>query len=287
MEVAFAQCERLGIRAVKTGYVNHGQNIRRYDEAGNVIAREWQHGQHMVRHFRRAVEAAARHKIMVNVHEPIKDTGIRRTWPNMLAREGARGQEYNAWSEGNGPAHTTILPFTRMLSGPMDFTPGIMNVTIEPYKPDNRVPTTVAKQLALYVVIYSPLQMATDLPEHYEGNPAFGFIQAVPVDWEETRVLNAAIGDHVTIVRRERGGDEWYLGSITDENPRTFLVPLDFLEPGIDYEASVYADALGADWQSNPTAMHIGRKRVNADTVLTIDLAPGGGQAIRFRPLEP
>jgi alpha-glucosidase len=223
---------------------------------------------------------------MVNVHEPIKDTGISRTWPNMLAREGARGQEYNAWSEGNGPDHTTILPFTRMLSGPMDFTPGIVNVTIEPYKPDNRVPTTVAKQLALYVVIYSPLQMATDLPEHYEGNPAFGFIRSVPVDWDETRVLNAAIGDYVTIARREREGREWYLGSVTDEKSRTLLVPLDFLEAGTDYEASIYADAHGANWESNPTAMHIGRKRVNSGTVLTIELAPGGGQAIRFRPLD-
>jgi len=205
----------------------------------------------------------------------------------MMTREGARGQEYNAWSEGNPPEHTTILPFTRLLAGPMDFTPGIMDVLIEPYKPDNRVHTTVAKQLALYVIIYSPLQMVTDLPENYEGNPAFGFIQSVPVDWHETRVLTAAIGDYVTIARRERDGDEWFLGSITDEHPRTFDVSLNFLEPDIDYVASIYADAPGASHQDNPTAIRITRERVSAESVLRIELAAGGGQAIRFRPLAP
>ncbi len=286
MEAAFEQCRRLGIRAVKTGYVNHGQGIRRYDDAGNEIAREWQHGQFMVRHFRKALELAAEYRIMVNVHEPIKDTGIRRTWPNMMSREGARGQEYNAWSAGNPPDHTTILPFTRLLCAPMDFTPGIMDVSIEPYKPENRVHTTVAKQLALYVVIYSPLQMVTDLHENYEGNPAFGFIQNVPVDWEETRVLNGEIGDYITVARRERGGNEWYLGSITDEDPRTLLVPLDFLEEGADYIASIYADGPGADYRGNPKSMHIGRQKVNAETVMKIQLAAGGGQAIRFRPVK-
>ena len=287
MDTAFQQCARLGIRAVKTGYVSHGQGIRRYDDNGELVAREWQHGQFMVRHFRDALMLAARHKIMVNVHEPIKDTGIRRTWPNMLAREGARGQEYNAWSSGNPPDHTTILPFTRLLSGPMDFTPGIMDVLIEQYREKNRVHTTVAKQLALYVVIYSPLQMVTDLPENYEGKPAFGFIKDVPVDWEESRVLNGAIGDYVTIVRRERGGDDWFLGSVTDENRRTLLIPLDFLERGVDYTASIYGDAPNADYESNPTAVRITRERVNAQTVLPVNLAPGGGQAIRFRPLVP
>ncbi len=288
MDDAFRQCARLGIRAVKTGYVSHGQGIRRYDAEGNIVAREWQHGQYMVRHFRDALELAAQHKIMVNVHEPIKDTGIRRTWPNMLTREGARGQEYNAWSDGNPPDHTTILPFTRLLSGPMDFTPGIMDVFFEEYKKEeNRVHTTVAKQLALYVVIYSPLQMVTDLPENYTGNPAFGFIKNVPVDWEESRALNGAIGDYVTIARQKRGGDEWFLGSITDENRRTLLVPLDFLEPGVDYVASIYADGPDTDYQFNPTETQITRERVNSKTVLTLNLAPGGGQAIRFQPLSP
>lgn len=287
MEAAFAQCERLGIRAVKTGYVSQGQGIRRYDASGNVVAKEWQHGQYMVRHYRKVVELAAKHHVMVNVHEPIKDTGIRRTWPNMISREGARGQEYNAWSEGNPPEHTTILPFTRLLGGPMDFTPGIVDVFFNEYRPDNRVHTTVAKQLALYVVIYSPLQMVTDLPENYAGNPAFGFIKTVPADWEETRVLNAAIGDYVTIARRERGGEEWCVGSITDESARTLRVALDFLEPGVDYVASIYADGRGADYLNNPAAVSITRQRVHAETTLDIHLAPGGGQAIRFRPLKP
>ncbi len=286
MEAAFAQCERLGIRAVKTGYVSQGQGIRRYDDEGNLTAREWQHGQYMVRHYRRATEAAARHHVMLDVHEPVKDTGIRRTWPNLLTREGARGQEYNAWSAGNPPEHTVILPFTRLLAGPMDFTPGILDVLIES-KPDNRVHTTVAKQLALYVVIYSPMQMVTDLPENYRGNPAFGFIKSVPADWEETRVLNAAIGDYVTVVRRARGGTEWYLGSITDEEPRVFDVALDFLEPDVDYVASIYADGPNADYRGNPLPVSITRKRVDAATRLRIELAAGGGTAVRFRPLEP
>ena len=169
----------------------------------------------------------------------------------------------------------------------MDFTPGIVNVLIEPYKADNRVHTTVAKQLALYVVIHSPMQMVTDLPEHYEGHPAISFLRAVPADWEETRVLNAEIGDYVTIARRARGGDEWYLGSLTDEHARTLRVPLDFLDPGTEYVASIWADADDADWRDNPTAMWIGRKRVTAGTVLDLDLAAGGGQAIRFSPMTP
>lgn len=285
LDEAFAQCRRLGIRAVKTGYVSQGQGIRRYDEAGNLIAKEWQHGQYMVRHFRKVVEKAAEYGIMVNVHEPIKDTGIRRTWPNMLTREGARGSEYDAWSEGNPPEHTAILPFTRLLGSPMDYTPGIFNVLIEPYKEKNRVHTTVAKQLALYVVVYSPLQMVTDLPEHYEGNPAFGFIQAVPVDWEETRVLAGAIGDYVVIARRERGGDAWYLGALTDEDARVLPVPLEFLTPGTEYVAHIYADSPGADYRTNPTPVRITRERVTSATVLRLDLAAGGGQAIRFAPI--
>ena len=285
-EIVFGLFRDLGIRAIKTGYVSHGQGISRYDAAGDEIAKEWQHGQYMVRHFRDTVEAAARHGIMVNVHEPIKDTGIRRTWPNMMTREGARGQEYNAWSQGNGPDHTVILPFTRMLSGPMDFTPGIVDVMIEPWKPNNRVPTTVAKQLALYVTIYSPLQMVTDLPENYAGEPAFGFIQDVAVDWDESRVLTAAVGDHFTIARKERGGDQWFLGSTTDENPRVFDVSLDFLDAGREYVAYVYADAADAHWETRPTTMSITRQRVTHDTVLRIELAAGGGQAIRFTPLD-
>jgi alpha-glucosidase len=282
MEAAFAQCERLGIHAAKTGYVSHGQSIRRYDADGKVIAREWQHGQYMVRQYRKAVETAARHHVMLDVHEPIKDTGIRRTWPNLMTREGARGQEYNAWSEGNPPDHTTILPFTRLLGGPMDFTPGIFDVRIG-QRPDYRVHTTVAKQLAPYVVIYSPLQMVTDLPENYAGRPAFGFLLDVPCDWEETRVLNGAIGDYVTIARRERGGPDWYLGAVTDEEPRALSVPLRFLGGG-EWIATIYEDAPGADWQENPMPVRITRRHVTGRETLELALAPGGGTAIRFRP---
>lgn len=284
-EIVFELFQRLGINAVKTGYVSHGQGLPRTLASGEVV-KEWQHGQWMVRNYRNTVELAAKYGIMINAHEPIKDTGIRRTWPNMMTREGARGQEYNAWSQGNGPDHTAIIPFTRLLGSPMDFTPGIMDVMIDPYKPNNRVPTTVAKQLALYVTIYSPLQMVTDLPENYAGNPAFGFIQDVPTDWEESRVLTAAIGDHFTIARKERGGEDWYLGSVTDENPRRLVVDLDFLDAGRQYTAYVYADADDADWETRPTDVKITRRFVDASTALSIDLAAGGGTAIRFVPID-
>lgn len=286
MDEAFALYRGLGIDTVKTGYVGWGQGIKRYDDEGQLVGLEWHHGQYMVRHYRRVVEAAARYQIMLNVHEPIKPTGIRRTYPNMLTREGARGQEYNAWDSegGNPPEHTTLLPFTRMLAGPFDFTPGIFDLRFEAARPDNRVNTTLAKQLALYVVIYSPLQMAADLPENYEGHPAFRFIEEVPVDWHTTQVLHAAIGDYVTIVRRERDGDDWYLGSITDEAGRTLEAPLTFLEPDRAYVAEIYADAAAADWETNPQAIDIREVPVDHETVLTLTLAPGGGQAIRFRP---
>ena len=172
MDDAYGYYERLGVPVVKTGYVNHGQGIKRLDENGEMHG-EWHHGQFMVRHYRKAVEEAARYHLTLNVHEPIKDTGIRRTYPNMMTREGARGQEFNAWDSkgGNPPEHTTILPFTRLLAGPMDFTPGILDLLLEDYRPNNRVNTTLAKQLALYVVLYSPLHMAADLPENYEARP--------------------------------------------------------------------------------------------------------------------
>jgi alpha-glucosidase len=289
MDAAFALDESLGIRAVKTGYVNWGQGIKRVDEHGQTQG-EWHHGQYMVEHYRRVVQDAARHHIMLDVHEPIHDTGIRRTWPNMMTREGARGQEYNAWSEdgGNPPDHTTILPFTRLLAGPMDFTPGIFDLLLtKADRPKNRVNTTLAKQLALYVVIYSPLQMAADLPENYLAHmDAFQFIRDVPTDWEDTRVLAARIGDYVTIVRRQRGGDDWFLGSITDEEGRTLQTPLTFLDRGRTYEAQIYRDADDADWRTNPTAYTIERQKVDAGTVLTLRLAPGGGEAIRFRAMK-
>lgn len=288
LEDAFALYQSLGVDTVKTGYVNYGQNIIRYDAAGNPIGREWHHGQYMVAHHQRVVETAARYGIMINIHEPVKDTGLRRTWPNLLTREGARGQEYDAWDGqgGNPPDHTTILPFTRLLAGPMDFTPGTFDILL-PNRPQNRVNTTLAKQLALFVVIYSPLQMASDLPENYENQPAFQFIRDVPVDWAETRVLHAQIGDFVTVARRDRHSPDWYIGSITDEQGRTLQAALDFLPAGTPYVAEAFADAPDTDWQTNPLALVVRRGLVTAETVLTLELAPGGGQVLHLRPATP
>jgi alpha-glucosidase len=281
LDSAMALYERVGVRAVKTGYVG--------DKTEHGHAHQ---SQFMVRHHRRVIETAARHGIMVNVHEPIKDTGERRTWPNILAREGSRGQEYNAWGGegGNPPEHETILFFTRMLSGPMDFTPGIFDILIQrpsgtPRQPHEARPrTTLAKQLALYVVIYSPLQMAADLPENYEGQPAFQFIRDVAVDWDTTVVIDGEIGDHVIVARKTKGQDEWFLGAITDEEARAFDVRLDFLPAGRRYVAEIYADGPGANWRENPLPVTIRQQPVDAGTTLRIEVAPGGGQAIRIRP---
>lgn len=284
MEDAFRYYQKYGIRAVKTGYVGHGRHMRWKDKDG-VEHREWHHGQYMVRHYRKAVETAAKYQIMLDVHEPIKDTGIRRTWPNMMTREGARGQEYDAWSQdgGNPPDHSTIIPFTRMLSGPMDFTPGSFDLLFPEARPENRVNTTLAKQLALYVVIYSPLHMASDLPENYEARPeAFQFIRDVPTDWAETRVVNARIGDYVTIARKDRNSDDWYLGSVSDENGRVLQVPLAFLDRGAEYTAQIYSDGKNADWITNPYAIDINQLRLNSGKTLNLRIAPGGGTAIRF-----
>ena len=288
MEEAFDIYQRLGVKAVKTGYVSQGRGIQRIDENGKIHY-EWQHGQYMVRHYRKTLKTAAEHQIMIVAHEPIHDTGIRRTYPNMLAREGARGQEYNAWAAdgGNPPEHTTILPFTRLLGGPMDFTPGIFDLHFKEARPNNRVNTTLAKQLALYVVIYSPMQMAADLPENYEARPeAFQFIKDVPADWEETKVLHGRIGDYVTVARKARNSDEWYLGSLTDENGRYLRVSLNFLPPGKEYIAEIYRDGRKSDWKTAPYDMEITEQVVDRSSALTLRLAPGGGQAIRFRPVE-
>ena len=281
LDSAFALYQSLGLDAIKTGYVT------------DTTAEGHSHwSQYMVRHYRRVIETAARHGIMVDVHEPLHDTGERRTWPNMMTREGARGQEYNAWSGdgGNPPEHETILFFTRLLAGPMDFTPGIFDLMLERgtgqrrRADEPRVRTTLAKQLALYVTIYSPLQMAADLPEHYEGNPAFQFIRDVAVDWDTTRVLDGRIGDYVAAARRERGGQTWFVGAITDEQGRTLDVPLSFLTPGRRYVAEIYADGPKAHWLDNPLPVEITRRTVTSTTRLRLVLAPGGGQAIRIRP---
>jgi alpha-glucosidase len=280
MDSAFALYHSLGLDAIKSGYVT------------DLTSQGYSHhGQYMVRHYRRVIEKAAQYGIMLDVHEPIHDTGERRTYPNMMSREGARGQEYNAWGGegGNPPEHETILFFTRLLAGPMDFTPGIFDILIErgtgrPRTPEEpRVRTTLAKQLALYVVLYSPLQMAADLPENYERQPAFQFIRDVAVDWDTTRVLEGRIGDYVVVARRERNGQNWFVGAITDEEARTFDIPLSFLEPGRQYVAEIYADGANANWLSNPLPVTITRRTVTRATRLRLVLAPGGGQAIRIR----
>ena len=272
VEEAFDLYEKLGIHAVKTGY------------AGKM----WQegmyhHGQYMVNHYRKIVKLAAEHHIMIDAHEPIKPTGISRTYPNMLTREGVRGMEYNAWSEGNPPEHTTILPFTRMLAGPLDYTPGIFNLRFDEH--DNyRVSTTLAKQLAYYVILYSPLQMAADLVENYVDEPAFKFIQDVPVTWDDTHILNGKIGDYISIARKS--GDEWFIGSITDENPRILEIPLNFLDSDQKYKATVYSDALGTDWENNPAEIEIGKYSLKSEDNIKVALSPSGGIAVKLSKID-
>ncbi|MFZ5941760.1 MAG: glycoside hydrolase family 97 protein [Bacteroidota bacterium] len=276
LEEAFALYHRYGVNSVKTGYVN------KY-----LDGREWHDGQFGVRHYRKIVETAAKYRIMIDNHEPVKGTGLQRTWPNLMTQEGARGQEYDAWSAdgGNPPSHTATLPFTRMLAGPLDFTPGTFNFSYEAVK-GTRVNTTLAKQLALYVIIFSPLQMASDLPEYYEGQPAFEFIKEVPCNWSETRVLNAEIGQYVTMARKDRNSEEWYIGSITNEEPRTLDIDLSFLDEGVEYRAEIYADGEGADYRTNPTAVKISTQQLNSGKTFKAELAPGGGMAVRLVPLR-
>ncbi|MGL4332196.1 MAG: glycoside hydrolase family 97 protein [Bacteroidales bacterium] len=277
MDTAFQLMQTYGIHAVKTGYV------------GKIIPKgEYHHGQWMVNHYFKPVLAGAKYQVAVNAHEPIKDTGLRRTYPNFVSREGLRGQEFNAWASdgGNPPSHLPTIAFTRMLAGPIDYTPGIFRIKLDPYKPDNQVNTTLAQQLALYVVIYSPLQMVADLPEHYKGNPAFQFIRDVAVDWEQSKYLNGEPGQFVTIARQERGSENWFLGSITNESERLVDIDLSFLTPGKKYNAAIYEDATKAHWNDNPTAVEIRTMQVDSSTKWQQRLAPGGGCAISIMPAE-
>jgi len=271
LDEAYSLYERLGIHSIKTGY------------AGSIIPEgEHHHGQWMVNHYRRVIKKAAEHQLMIDAHEPIKPTGIRRTYPNFMTREGVRGMEYNAWSKGNPPEHTTILPFTRMLAGPLDYTPGIFDLHFNEYRPKRRVHSTLANQLALYPVLHSPLQMLADLPENYEKHPeALAFLKQVPSDWDTTVALNCEIGDYVTLARKN--GDDWYLGSLTDEHARTLSVALDFLGPQ-KYVAHIYRDGDDADWETNPYSIAIEKYLVEPSTVIQAKLAAGGGMAIRFSP---
>ncbi len=276
LDTAYRFMKANGYDAVKSGYV------------GKIIPRGEVHdGQWMVDHYIRAVSKAAEYKIMVNAHEPVRPTGLHRTYPNWIANEAARGNEFNAWSSGNPPAHETILPFTRLLGGPMDYTPGIFQIKMSYYDPNKKtqVHTTLAKQLALYVTMYSPLQMAADLPENYDAKPdAFQFIKDVALDWDDTKILEAEPGDYVTIARKTKNKEEWFLGAITDEHPRTATASLSFLDPKQKYVATIYGDAKDAHYQNNPMAYAIASFIVNHKTVLKQPLAAGGGAAVSIRP---
>jgi len=270
-DTAYALMKSLGIHTVKTGYV------------GKIIpSGEYHHGQWMVNHYNNTVIKAAKYQIAINAHEPIKATGLRRTYPNTISREGLRGQEFNAWASdgGNPPEHLSIVAFTRMLAGPIDFTPGIFDIKFDKYKKNNQVNTTLAQQLALYVVIYSPIQMLPDLIENYKDNPAFQFLKDVGVDWEKTKVLNGEVGDFVTIARKEKGTGNWYVGGITDENARDMEINFDFLNIDDAYQATIYEDGENADWEKNPTAINIRKIEITKLTKLNMHLAPGGGFAI-------
>jgi alpha-glucosidase len=271
IDAGMALYQSMGVHDIKIGQVGSRLNMK-----------EWHHGQFGVNYYREVLRKAAEYQLAVNFHEPIKDTGERRTYPNMMSREGARGQEYNAWSEGNPPAHTATLPFTRLLAGPMDYTPGILDVGISQGYEGRDVHSTAAKELSLYVVLYSPIQMLADLPENYANKPAFKFLQDVPVDWQDTKVLNAAIGEYVTIVRKDRNSNDWYLGSLTNEEPRAFKIALSFLDQNKKYQAQIYSDAEGITWKSNADKITISQRLVTSSDTLQLKLAPGGGTAIRF-----
>ena len=276
MDTAYRFMKKYGYDAVKTGYV------------GRIIPRGEHHdGQWMVKHYERVAMKTADYKIMVDMHEPVRPTGLQRTYPNWLACEAARGNEFNAWSEGNRPDHETILPFTRLMGGPMDYTPGIFKIKMSYYDTAKKeqVHTTLTKQLALYVTMYSPLQMAADLPENYEAHmDAFQFIKDVAVDWDESRVLDAEPGDYIVEARKAKGKDNWFMGAITDENARNLNASLDFLDLGKKYVATIYRDADNADWNKNPEAYVIEKYLVDAKTVLKLKLASGGGTAVSLMP---
>jgi alpha-glucosidase len=285
MEDGFKLYQSLGMNAIKTGYVSDAGGFRIKGEDGKTVF-TWHESQASAVHHLKVVDTAARYKIAINPHEPIKDTGLRRTYPNWVSREGQRGQEYNAWAvPKNPPEHEANMVFTRMLSGPMDFTPGVLSLK---GRGDSDILSTEAKQLALYIVLYSPIQMAADLPENYEKHMAsFQFIKDVAVDWEDSRVLAGEIGDYAVIARKERGGAHWFLGAVGDEQARVVDIKLDFLDAGKSYTAEIYRDGDDADYRTEKRhSIIIEKRKVKAGDALTIKMAPGGGQAIRFVPVK-
>lgn len=272
-----------GVSVIKTGYVADGSDLK-YTDADGTPRYTWHDSQERVIHDIKVLEAAHKRGIAINAHEPARATGLRRTYPNAVSREGARGMEFNAWgTPPNTVEHQAILPYTRMLAGPFDFTPGIFNLMPHGHEDVNRVPSTLAKQLALYVTIYSPVQMAADLPQNYARNwGAFQFIKDVPADWEHSIALQGEVGDHFVIVRKDRNSEDWYLGGVTDEARRTVSIPLDFLSEGKRYIAEIYRDGPSADWKENPYPITIERRSVSLNDTLVIPMAPGGGFAVRF-----
>ena len=276
LEAAYQLMDKYGYNSVKTGYV------------GNIIPRgEHHYGQWMVNHYQYCVEQAAKHHIMVNAHEAVRPTGLCRTWPNLIGNESALGTEYQAFA-GTQPGHTAILPFTRLQGGPMDYTPGIFEMDIAKFSPEKQthVLSTICGQLALYVTMYSPLQMAADLPENYvRFMDAFQFIKDVAVDWDRSVYLEAEPMEYVTIARKAKGSDEWFVGSVTGKDAHDSAIKLDFLDKDRNYEATIYADGKNADYKTNPQAYTITKKKVTAKTALKLHSAAGGGFAISIKPL--
>jgi len=277
MKAAYELMNKYGYNSVKSGYV------------GDILPiGEHHYSQSTINHYLYAIKEAAKHKIMLNAHEAVRPTGLCRTYPNLIGNESARGTEYEAFG-GNKPFHTTILPFTRLQGGPMDYTPGILETEVKNVNPNNtsQVRSTLAKQLALYVTMYSPLQMAADLPENYERfADAFQFIKDVPVDWQESVYLEAEPGRYITIARKDKHSDNWYVGNTSNENGHTSELLLNFLDKNKKYEATIYADAKNADWQTNPKAYTITKQKVNAKTKLKLTAAKGGGYAISIKEIK-
>lgn len=275
MDSAFALYSRLGVNSVKTGYVNL------------LLDHKELHGsQYGVRHYRKVIETAAKYKIMIDNHEPVMPTGLQRTYPNLMTQEGVRGQEYNAWSPdgGNNVEHTCIIPFTRGLAGPMDFTPGILNYNNKAL-PGTRPQNTTAKELALSVVLFSPLQMSADMIENYEGRPELEFLTSCPCNWAKTIVPEAKIGEYVTIARKDRDSDNWYVGSITGANAHSLDLSLSFLEPGKKYKAKMFVDGEKADYETNPHDLAIKEMEVDSKSVLKLKMGRSGGAAIMITAL--
>ena len=276
LEAAYQLMNKYGYNSVKSGYV------------GNIIPRgEHHYGQWMVNHYQYCLELAAKHHIMLNAHEAVRPTGLCRTWPNLIGNESALGTEYQAFA-GTQPGHTAILPFTRLQGGPMDYTPGIFEMDLAIFSPekDTHVLSTICGQLALYVTLYSPLQMAADLPENYARfMDAFQFIKDVPVDWQRSVYLEAEPMEYVTIARKDKNSDAWYMGSVTGAKPHDSVIKLDFLDKDRKYEATLYVDGKSADYRTNPQSYAITKKKVTAKTTLKLHSAAGGGFAVSFKPL--